>query len=621
MQRFPFYRPLICTSLGLATSTVFAAYQPTSEAPLASDFETRCHFNSNGSTDCVETYQYTILKPNGREMLSRIDFNYPETDKVELIRAESIQPGGKPIPLAASQIDTRTAPNPDQGFSRKKQTSLAFPNLKEGTRISYSVRIHYAAQPGINGFHHVLTFAPNPVRRDAYKASFSAEQPIQWRSELMDGFTITPSSDRKELVVEQNKATYVNYINEADNAYIRLIPRLELGNSLDIQHYFGDVASRYNQIVGAALPAKSAAAVAALHDLSVERKVSGLMQHINDNYRYLGDWRASDRGYLPFSLAQIEQHGYGDCKDLSVLLAAMLKASGISADVAWVSRGDVARSLLIPGTAAPNHAIVRAVINGQVWWLDPTNPVFDPGQTLPDIQDRWVMVIDSKGMVREEHIPLQSPATSIGMNKRVHFEDSGKARISADIDMRALPAVGVSVADRQQGASSTDQDLCNNFGKEITDCAVTREASGFVVPKTYKIKVKLTDLRPLEKMNGDYFYTAEALREKWSDLINYRRNGQLADLYMGNPETTVHEITLSGGKLDKDIQSCQVRSPWYDMDLRSERVKGDYRYHYTLTQKMRWLSHDEIVSAPFETMINEARSCGEQLHQVVKFNG
>ena len=59
------------------------------------------------------------------------------------------------------------------------------------------------------------------------------------------------------------------------------------------------------------------------------------------------------------ALDEIEQHGYGDCKDLAILLTALLKATGIKAETAWVSRGDVVESLLIPGTSAPNHAIVR----------------------------------------------------------------------------------------------------------------------------------------------------------------------------------------------------------------------------------------------------------------------
>lgn len=618
MHRFSFYRPLFCVSLVFFSQALPAALQPMAEAPLASETELHCHFNRDASTDCTTTYRYTILKPSGREMLSRIDFNYAETDGFEVLRAEFTQPGGAPQPLDAAQIDTRTAPNPDQGFSREKQTSLAFPNLRVGTRIRYTVREHYAAKPLMSEFHYALQFGPSAARRDRFNARFSAERPIQWRSELLDGFTVTPSADRKTLHIEQKAPTYVNYINESSKAFIRRVPRIEVGSSLDVQQYFGGFAQRYNQILAARLPAESAAAVAAVQGLPPAQQVAGLMQQINDRYRYLGDWRASDRGYLPFTLEEIEQHGYGDCKDLAILLSAMLKASGIKAETAWVSRGDVAQALLIPGTSAPNHAIVRAEVAGQVWWLDPTNPVFAPGQTLPDIQDRWALVIDAQGQVREAHIPLQRPATSIRLDKQVHYGQHGNAATRATLTFSQLPLMQLSVADREQGTTATDQDICANFGKEIIDCQVSRAATGFVVPDTYTVHASMTDVRALEKLADGYVYSDQALQERWDELVFYRRNGQLADLDLGNPETLEYRFTLTGGKLKKPLQGCRVSSPWYDLELAGEPIGDGLRYHYRLTQKVRWLSHDEIVSAPFANMLDAARTCGEQVHQVVE---
>jgi transglutaminase-like putative cysteine protease len=618
MYRFSFHRPLIAISLGLVAPCVNAALQPMAEAPLASDIDLHCHFNRDASTDCTTTQHFTILKPNGREMLSRIDFDYAEGDTFEVISAQSTQPGAKPVALDAAQIDTRTAPNPDQGFSRDKQTSLAFPNLRVGTQIRYTVREHRAAKPLMTQFHYTLRFGPSAVRRDHVKVRFTAERPIQWRSELFDGFNVTASANGKTLDVVQKAPTYLNYINESPSAELLRIPRLEVGSAMDRQAYFGGFAQRYNQILGASLPAQSAAAVVAVRSLPPAAQVEALMQHISDHYRYLGDWRATERGYVPFNLAEIEQHGYGDCKDLAILLTAMLNASGIKAETAWVSRGDVVESLLIPGTLAPNHAIVRAEVGGHVWWLDPTNPVFAPGQTLPDIQDRWVLVNDAQSQVREEHIPLERPETTLRLDKQVHFDKQGNGATEATITFSRLPLMQMSVADRQQGTTATDQNICARFGNEISDCTITRQPTAFVVHDGYTVTARLNDQRALEKLGNDYVYTDEPLKARWDGFINYRRHGQQADIYLGNPETHDYRFTLTGGKMEKAIPGCQVRSPWYDLDLEGQRTDDGLRYHYRLSQKTRWLTHDEIASEAFGKVIEEARACAEQVHQVVK---
>ena len=620
MHRFTFSKSLICATLGIISLPSFAALQPESEAALAGETQRACHFNKDISTDCTTTYRYTILTNNGREMLSRIDFSFPETDQLEIIDAQSTQPGAKPVALAQSQIDTRMAPNPDQGFLRARQTSIAFPNLRIGTRITYTVREHTAAKPLMEHFHYLMMFGPTPVRSDGFKSTFTAEQPIVWRSELMEDFTFTPSADNKTLVIEQKKPRFVNYINEAGNAYIREMPRVEIGSSNQVQEYFGNLATRYNEILAAKLPANAAKAVSGLKGLPPAQQVSGLMQFIHDQYRYLGDWRATDRGYVPFTLSEIEARGYGDCKDLSILLTAMLKASGIQAETSWVSRGSNPLGLLLPGTSSANHAIVRAQVDGQVWWLDPTNPVFLPGRSMPDIQNRWALVVDAEGKVRQDHIPEAVPSLSMAVKKFEHFNRDGQARTTAEVEMGQMTLMQLSYADTDSGVSATDLNLCNHFGKEISDCKISREKTGFVVPERYKVHATLTNLRALENLSGQQIYKPAFMSERWDSLMNYRRTGQLADLYMADPEKVTYDITLSGARVGKPINTCSVSSAWFDMELSSKRNKDEYRYLYSMTQKHSWLSHDEIMSAPFEAMLQQARACNEKMQQVVQLN-
>ncbi|MDF5988167.1 DUF3857 domain-containing protein [Pseudomonas aeruginosa] len=146
----------------------------------------------------MSTYSFTILKPSGREMLSRIDRSYAETDSLIVEKAGADQPGGKPVPLDQSQIGYAHRAEPGPGLpARNARTSRRFPNLRVGTRISYTLREHFTAKPLSTQFHYILSRPPMPVRDDRFVAEFKAERPIFVRSELMDAYHIEQSADRR----------------------------------------------------------------------------------------------------------------------------------------------------------------------------------------------------------------------------------------------------------------------------------------------------------------------------------------------------------------------------------------------------------------------------------------
>ena len=337
MSVFP-RSPLLAALLAaMASLPAHAARQPIGEAPLSGDTEFHCRFGQDNSTECVSTYRYTILTLAGRELVSRIDRSYAENDSLKVERAELIQPGEKPVPLSATQIDTRMAPNPDQGFLRQKQTSLAFPNLRVGSTIVYTLRERFAGVPSATQFHYLLDLQPRAVRQERFRAEFSADRPMVWRGQAMDDYRIEATPDAKHITVALKAPPYYYaYVNESDRGYLRQAPRLEIGSSDALQDYFGPFAKRYNAILSAALPPNAAAAVAAQRGQPGPQAVAGLMRHLHEHYRYLGDWRSSERGQIPFALDEIERRGYGDCKDLAVLLVAMLRAAGIEAEPALV---------------------------------------------------------------------------------------------------------------------------------------------------------------------------------------------------------------------------------------------------------------------------------------------
>ena len=97
------------------------------------------------------------------------------------------------------------------------------------------------------------------------------------------------------------------------------------------------------------------------------------LQLVQDQVSYLMDGM-NGGNYLPQSPEQTWQLRYGDCKAKSLLLVAILREMGIEAEVVLVrsSQGDVVAEML-PLPVAFDHAIVRAVIGGEDYWLDGTS--------------------------------------------------------------------------------------------------------------------------------------------------------------------------------------------------------------------------------------------------------
>lgn len=103
-----------------------------------------------------------------------------------------------------------------------------------------------------------------------------------------------------------------------------------------------------------------------------EARALAALQFVQDEVRYLGIEMGA-HSHLPRSPAQTFERRYGDCKDKSLLLVALLRALGIEADTALVStEAGAAVERRLPSPIEFDHVIVRARLEGREHWLDPT---------------------------------------------------------------------------------------------------------------------------------------------------------------------------------------------------------------------------------------------------------
>jgi tetratricopeptide (TPR) repeat protein len=105
---------------------------------------------------------------------------------------------------------------------------------------------------------------------------------------------------------------------------------------------------------------------------SQEEMVAKVLEFVQNDIRYLSISLGAN-SHRPFPPEQVLERRYGDCKDKSLLTVTMLRRLGIQADPVlvptYITKG-VDR--LLPSPILFDHAIVRAVVGGKDYYIDPT---------------------------------------------------------------------------------------------------------------------------------------------------------------------------------------------------------------------------------------------------------
>lgn len=105
---------------------------------------------------------------------------------------------------------------------------------------------------------------------------------------------------------------------------------------------------------------------------SLEDYAAKVVRYVQNDIRYFG-MEIGLNSHQPYSPNTVFARKYGDCKDKTTLMIALLAAGGIEAYPALVSnatRGHIQRRL--PGPIVFDHVITYLPLNGKDYWLDGT---------------------------------------------------------------------------------------------------------------------------------------------------------------------------------------------------------------------------------------------------------
>jgi transglutaminase-like putative cysteine protease/tetratricopeptide (TPR) repeat protein len=238
-------------------------------------------------------------------------------------------------------------------------------------------------------------------------------------------------------------------------------PGVTFATGKDWQSVASDYAAIVDrQIAGADLQAEVARITRG--KATREEKIGALLESLSKEIRYSGV-EFGEAAIVPHSPSETWKHKYGDCKDKSSLMVAMLRATEIPAYVALLkvgSRQEVSANL--PGMGMFDHAIVYVPGNPE-YWLDVTDQYARLGQVPSADQGRLALVARSES--RElSRVPESSSAGNLVLEKREFFlAENGPSRV-----VETTEPHGIYEPDyRSYYADGDDKDLKKNLSEYV----------------------------------------------------------------------------------------------------------------------------------------------------------
>lgn len=189
------------------------------------------------------------------------------------------------------------------------------------------------------------------------------------------------------------------------------------------------LAARYSDIVEKQIESADVKALVGSFDPGATplEIAARLITELHRNVRYTGV-EFGESAVIPARPGEVLQRRFGDCKDKSALLVAMLRAAGLHANIALLKSGvGQAVDAALPGLDLFDHAIVW-VDSPQPLWIDATASHARAGVLPIGDQGRLALIaaMNTTGLVK---IPEQANV----LNRRTHdirFKDFGPGSIT-----------------------------------------------------------------------------------------------------------------------------------------------------------------------------------------------
>lgn len=314
------------------------------------------------------------LTTEGLQESSRIEVAFnPAYQKLVWHHASVKRQGKKMNRLSSSAITLmQREESLDQEIVDGYVTSmLVISDTRKGDIIDYSYSIE-GRNPiyGEHVFYHSIMGWSVPVEKLNRRFIFERDDNVQFK---LDKFTTPP-----EIIENNDTIEYQWTIENTDPVYIeddypswyRAYPEVSFSSFQRWKDVSRWAAPLYkNRTI---TNPELLEFIQKIRFLTEKQKVAKALQFVQGEIRYLGV-ELGENSHKPHDPDEVFANRYGDCKDKTLLLIAILEKVGITSHPALVSTyGGEMLANALPSPGEFNHVITRVEGWDNVYWIDPT---------------------------------------------------------------------------------------------------------------------------------------------------------------------------------------------------------------------------------------------------------
>ncbi len=402
---------------------------------LSENESVKLFLNNNYEINFTRAYHVSMLYFNDKAEEHLTHTIYLDEDRaLTQFYARTVKPNGEILELRRSDLVPTTTE-----YSDEKSLKFTFKGVEPGARLEYYYSVTHS-NPMFFDTWYIQQDIPKLYSRYAAEIPNIFFRYYDWVYQEHNTFLDPPSKIKNITASGTLDAGYVYFWEVRDIEALRSEPNMPAYADVGQYLYLGLKYKNWDELFGyywkSLKPYFEETDDSGINELAAsitkdakndEEKIELVFDYIRDNFRYKSGSIARG-GYLPASLPVILQNKYGDCLDLTLLNACLLKAAGINAYPAVVKSTDYGlKAQNFITLSGFNHMVCYAQTeDDKEYWLDPSNTYCDAKELPARLEDAQAWVIFSDGKGQFKRLP-QSEAKDnmILRNVEMYVEDDG----------------------------------------------------------------------------------------------------------------------------------------------------------------------------------------------------